>query len=325
MKNFRKLVILIVMLLLCLGSAMPAYAVNAYDTSWFSLRSNLEESGGVTCWYAPEGGVIKALSFWGYCRDYKQPELYGKVGTSWVLYAKLRGSGWYDDAYIKCLYNGAVGCEGGYMSQFGSDSDSRQRLNSIIFPAEVTAIKLSSGYYTAYSLSFIAQVKRSAPTAEDVQAVGTKADAAKTAAQSAYNAANTASSYANQAYVAASGAKTSADAAKSVAEANSAKIDNLQNDVNLIKSSIVPEIQEIKGYLNATCTTGSTFKVVVNTSNADEFRVKADTGSWSSWVPVSSYATATGITGTGVHTISVEVRNSALGTTAAGQMTMFKV
>ncbi|WP_041282925.1 hypothetical protein [Desulfofundulus kuznetsovii] len=94
-------------------------------------------------------------------------------------------------------------------------------------------------------------------------------------------------------------------------------ITNLQN-------SMAPMILKISGYNGATCTTGSTFNVVVQAPGATEFRVKADTGNWSAWTPVSGYATATGITGNGAHTIFVEVRNAA-GATASGQMTMFKL
>ncbi|MCL6560924.1 MAG: hypothetical protein K6U74_19475 [Firmicutes bacterium] len=91
-----------------------------------------------------------------------------------------------------------------------------------------------------------------------------------------------------------------------------------------LQNSMAPVLLKVSGYNGATCTTGSTFNVVVQASGATEFRVKADTGSWSSWVPVSGYATATGITGTRAHTIFVEVKNAA-GAITTGQMTVFKL
>jgi hypothetical protein len=110
-------------------------------------------------------------------------------------------------------------------------------------------------------------------------------------------------------------------------------ITNLTNKVTNIENTLTagdstpPTILSIKGYNGATCTTGSTFSVTVqafDNSGVLEFRVMADTGAWSDWLPISSYNTASGITGTGAHTLTVEVRDSA-GNVSTGTMTFFKL
>jgi len=148
---------------------------------------------------------------------------------------------------------------------------------------------------------------------------------------------------------AANSAKTSAQQAKSSADAAAGdadyirntqlptvenKIDNLETKVANIENnmstgdSAPPTITSVKGYNGATCTTGTTFKVVVkasdNSSDSLEFRVKADSGSWSNWTSISNYAVATGISGGGAHTISVEVRDQA-GNASNDTMTVFKI
>ncbi|MTI84473.1 MAG: hypothetical protein FH756_11335 [Firmicutes bacterium] len=112
------------------------------------------------------------------------------------------------------------------------------------------------------------------------------------------------------------------------------KIDNLETVVANIENnmstgdSAPPTITSVKGYNGATCTTGTTFKVVVkandNNSGPLDFRIKADSGSWSNWTSISNYEVATGINGGGAHTISVEVRDQA-GNTANDAITVFKI
>jgi len=148
-----------------------------------------------------------------------------------------------------------------------------------------------------------------------------------------------------QAVTAANSAKTSADSAKTYARnaynllnnstyglsstydkvaALESTVNNLQTSITNITNNLAPQILKISGLNGATCTTGSTFSVVVDAVGATEFRVKADTGSWSSWTSVGSPATAAGISGSGAHTIYVEVRNAG-GTVSSGQMVVFKL
>ncbi|MTI82375.1 MAG: hypothetical protein FH756_00440 [Firmicutes bacterium] len=175
------------------------------------------------------------------------------------------------------------------------------------------------------------------------------ASAAKTNAANAKSSADTAATNAANANSNASAAKTEAAAAKNAANAAAGdatyirstqlpnvenKIDNLETVVANIENnmstgdSAPPSIMSVKGYNGATCTTGTTFKVVVkasdNSSDSLEFRVKADSGSWSNWTSISNYAVATGISGGGAHTINVEVRDQA-GNAANDTMTVFKI
>jgi hypothetical protein len=180
-------------------------------------------------------------------------------------------------------------------------------------------------------------------SAQKSEAARLAAEEAKTAAENAENAANAAKTSADRAanqtwYNNKSAAQWSYDAYnKANITANDAtyirntqlpeiekKINNLQTAVNNIQSLVGPQIQKISGLNGATCTTGTTFSVVIQASGATEYRVKADTGPWSEWTPVDSPVMATGISGTGTHTIYVEARNAS-GATASGQMVMFKL
>lgn len=110
------------------------------------------------------------------------------------------------------------------------------------------------------------------------------------------------------------------------------KIASLQSDVTNIKTNLSagdttpPDIKSIEGYRNATCTTDSIFKLVIEASDNSsgvEFRAKADTGSWTGWI-TSNPITVSEITGTGAHTIEVEVRDAA-GNVARDSITIFKI
>ncbi|NPV30769.1 MAG: hypothetical protein HPY58_14225 [Firmicutes bacterium] len=169
------------------------------------------------------------------------------------------------------------------------------------------------------------------------EAAKASADAAKTEAINAKNAADTAATIAANAKASADAAKTSADTAAArvwdSVESKSAatlakeardKANQALTEILNVKVSIGPLILKVSGRNNATCTRATSFDVVIQASGATEFRVKADTGSWSEWVPVGSVATATGIIGSGAHTVYVEARNAA-GAMATGQMTVFKI
>jgi hypothetical protein len=164
------------------------------------------------------------------------------------------------------------------------------------------------------------------------------ADAAKTsadtaAARSYYNG-NTSAYWGYNAYAKADSAASDTNYIKNTQLVNMQNaITNLTNKVTNIENTLTagdstpPTILSIKGYNGATCTTGSTFSVTVqafDNSGVLEFRVMADTGAWSDWLPISSYNTASGITGTGAHTLTVEVRDSA-GNVSTGTMTFFKL
>jgi hypothetical protein len=154
-----------------------------------------------------------------------------------------------------------------------------------------------------------------------------------------YDKANSANSNASTAAARvwdASESKSAAQLAKEArdkANANYEELQNLKTSITNIENNLAagdtmpPTILSIKGYNGATCTTGSTFSATVqafDNSGVLEFRVKADTGTWSDWVPISSYNTAGGVTGTGAHTLTVEVRDST-GNVSTGNMTFFKL
>ncbi|MED0675284.1 hypothetical protein ABEV55_14620 [Aneurinibacillus thermoaerophilus] len=112
-------------------------------------------------------------------------------------------------------------------------------------------------------------------------------------------------------------------------------ISNLQNNINEsitnIQNSMSPVLIKVSGYKQATATRGSTFNVSLAYSGATQYRYKIDdSDSWSAWTSLEAhdkngYFTASGISGDGMHTIFVEIRNSQAGPTAKGKITIFKL
>ncbi|MDI6908019.1 MAG: hypothetical protein QMC81_11120, partial [Thermoanaerobacterales bacterium] len=119
-------------------------------------------------------------------------------------------------------------------------------------------------------------------------------------------------------------AKASADAAASRTIYNGQSAAYWAYQASLAAQNPAPTITRVQGLNNATCTTGTTFSVVVQAAGATECRAKVDNGAWTGWVPIGSPVMVTGITLTGAHTIYVEARGST-GATATGQMMMFKL
>ncbi|SHE97083.1 hypothetical protein SAMN02745218_01174 [Desulfofundulus australicus DSM 11792] len=200
-----------------------------------------------------------------------------------------------------------------------------------------STVEVQGGVKQDHSSTFYIMLAQDTANTSEINSVISLSTQARDEANAAKSAANTAAINAQNAYNKAEEARArAADAANNTwdeTESKSAatlakeardKANQALTAITNLQNSMVPVILRISGYNGATCTTGSTFNVVVQAPGATEFRVKADTGSWSAWTPVSGYATATGITGNGAHTIFVEVRNAA-GATASGQMTMFKL
>jgi len=171
---------------------------------------------------------------------------------------------------------------------------------------------------------YVEEVKQLAQNAE------TAAIDAKTEAADAKSAANTASARVwdtTTGKSAASLAREARDKANNV----EAKINNVQTEINDIKNivtniqnSATPHIQKISGRNGATCTRTSSFDVTIQASDAVEFRVKSDSGTWSNWASLDNYATATGLSSPGVYTIFIEAKSPS-GATAMGQMMVFKL
>ena len=155
------------------------------------------------------------------------------------------------------------------------------------------------------------------------QQAKSSADSAANNALNAYNAANNAAIYTWDS----SEAKSAATLAKEARDkANQAltEITNVKNTVNNIQASIGPQIFKVTGQNGATCTTGTSFTVVIQATNAVQWRAKVDSGgTWSSWASITSPITLS-VSSTGAHTIFVEAQNSS-GVTATGQMIMFKI
>lgn len=153
---------------------------------------------------------------------------------------------------------------------------------------------------------------------------------AKTSADNAYNAINTASSsLSNQLNNVQSNVQSSLNNLGSTLSNVQSSLSNVQNNVNNIQAYIPPILNKVSGYKNATATTDSNFNVSLSFSGANEYRYNLDGGAWSDWttIPGSKYFTATGISGSGFHSVNVEIRYNS-GTiqslSASGDMTFYK-
>lgn len=301
---------LVVALFFLLGSLPMASNADAASYSYYlgSFKTNVCDYGG------PE---ILALDIIGYNES---------QGFAAPVYADVRvlKDGLYYKAYLdynlpddgslwSVIGRAIIGCNSCY------DNNGECYLTTIDCPFDLSVT--TSGSFSGVSVRQAVDAANTA--ASNASAAKTSADAAKSEATAAKNAANTAAERVWDSAESKSAA-TLAKEARDKANQALTEIDNVKSIVNNIQASVGPQILKITGRNNATCTRTTSFDVVVQASGATEFRVKADAGSWSAWVPMGSSATATGISVSGAHTIYVEVRNAS-GATASGQMSIFKI
>ena len=164
------------------------------------------------------------------------------------------------------------------------------------------------------------------------------------AAQQAKASADLAAQNALNAYGAANSAKNAADTAASNAldsynKANEAAINTIYNNQsaaywaylaanNINVDDTPPVIQKLSGANGATCTTKSSFSVVVNASDNKpgqlQARAKVDSGSFGSWVNIPQSAISVTLSTSGAHTITVEVKDAA-GNVSSATMIAFRI
>ncbi|WP_027416054.1 hypothetical protein [Aneurinibacillus terranovensis] len=168
---------------------------------------------------------------------------------------------------------------------------------------------------------------------------GTVLTAARVAQQNAANAYNEAHNARTDIANAQSALSTKIDSSNSsLQNAINSKIDsslsslqtNINNSITSIQNSMPPILNKVSGFNKAEATTGTSFNASIDYSNATEFQYKIDSGSWSAWTSLAQhdangYFTANGISGPGIHTLYVAIRNSATGPVAKGKMTFYKI
>lgn len=168
--------------------------------------------------------------------------------------------------------------------------------------------------------------------------IGQAVNAAQSARTAANNAQTAATLSADRVWDTSEGKSAAllAKEARDQANSNYSEIQNIQTSITNIQNTLSagdtqpPRILKARGLNGATCTTDSTFDVVVDaednlsSSGNIEFRVKADTGAWSDWAPIENSNTAAGISGDGSHAITVEVRDEA-GNTSSKNITVFRL
>ncbi|MGB9846556.1 MAG: hypothetical protein ACPLRH_03510 [Desulfotomaculales bacterium] len=176
-------------------------------------------------------------------------------------------------------------------------------------------------------------------TVADVETVVQARDAANNAAtyaQNAYTAANNAASYASSAKTYASNAATYAQNAYTAAStaANNTTYNGQSAAYWAYQAAqggvdtTPPTIQKVGGQNGATCTTTSTFYVVVqatdNKTGQLQARAQVDGGTWTGWYNIPQNAIPVSLSSVGAHTITVEVKDVA-GNSSQATMTAFRV
>ena len=160
----------------------------------------------------------------------------------------------------------------------------------------------------------------------------TATDAANNAAsyaQTAATNANDAKTAANNAYTAANDAKTAAQNAQTYAQtaANNTTYNSQSAAYWAYQAALAtpPTIKKIKGQNNATCTTGSSFTLVIfaEPSSGVQYRVTCGTFD-SGWTANNTITISSGIV-SGVNTATVQVKNTATGATSQETFTFFKI
>jgi len=185
-----------------------------------------------------------------------------------------------------------------------------------------------------------------AVTLDTVEGARDAANTAAANATNAYNAANTAATNA-------SNAKTSADTAATRAQTTAnqtwyggkyggtsestadiagyirnQQLPNLETKINNLQTSITniqtPTITKVQGQNSATCTTGSTFTVVISATPSSGASYRVTCGSFDSgWVSNNTITITSDIV-SGANTATVQVKNTA-SSTAQTTFTFFKV
>jgi hypothetical protein len=110
-------------------------------------------------------------------------------------------------------------------------------------------------------------------------------------------------------------------------------VSNIQTSVNNITSVMPPTLNKVTGYNGATATSSTSFNVSLDYTNADEYSYKIDSGAWSTWSSLSGhdslgYLTVQGFSGTGMHTVYIQIRNNVSGQispVAKGKVVVFKL
>jgi hypothetical protein len=110
-------------------------------------------------------------------------------------------------------------------------------------------------------------------------------------------------------------------------------VSSIQTSVNNITSVMPPTLNKVTGYNGATATSSTSFNVSLDYTNANEYSYKIDGGSWSTWYSLSThdtlgYLTVPGISGTGMHTVYIQIRNNVSGQIspgAKGKVVVFKL
>ncbi|GIM48530.1 hypothetical protein DNHGIG_40790 [Collibacillus ludicampi] len=102
------------------------------------------------------------------------------------------------------------------------------------------------------------------------------------------------------------------------------------NNFNNLAQYLTPNLKKVSGYNGATATSGSSIRVVLDYSNATDYRYAVD-GNWSAWTSLAGYSSTGYITvplsSPGAHTITVQIRNGngANAPTDSASMTAFKL
>jgi hypothetical protein len=140
------------------------------------------------------------------------------------------------------------------------------------------------------------------------------AQTAATNAQNAYNAASSAASY----------AQTAANQTVYNGQSAAYWANQAYSYAMLAAQNAAPRIEKVQGLNGATCTTGSSFTVVISASPSSNVQYRVTCGSFDSgWTTSNQITISSGLV-SGANTATVQVKN-AVGNTAQASFTFFKL
>jgi flagellin-like hook-associated protein FlgL len=109
------------------------------------------------------------------------------------------------------------------------------------------------------------------------------------------------------------------------------QLNNLQNTVtnnfNNLSQFLTPSLKKISGFNGATATSGTSIRLILDYSNATDYRYSIDGGAWSLWNPLTGNQISVPLGSPGAHTITVQVRNGSSPTCPTDQasLSVFKI
>ncbi len=270
-------------------------------------------------------------------------------GSQWISYKSVGGKAqhYYDGAWIDDLndlsapYSGTT-----YHIVFNNSYSGIRFMGYWDYSGTSYSGDIKANSITVSRSGLVASESKVQQAVDAANAAKTSANTAATNASNAYSAANTAATNANNAYnTLLNGASnngkslsTTYDKANTAAtQATNAANNTVYNSqsaaywaylaANNAETDTTPPTIKLTGLNGATCTTNSSFTVVISASDNKSglllAQAKVGSGAWGSWTNVPGNLAVT-LPTMGAHTITVQVKD-AVGNISTANMTAFRL